>query len=225
METPTDVRTLAMQVAAREWFHRIDLGGGVVTPGMDDTPYKLSVLGLPDDLSGKTVLDVGAWDGFFSFECERRGAARVVATDHYCWDHAGMQDGGGFTLAHRALRSRVERVKVRVEDLDPAVLGTFDYVLFLGVLYHAPDPLGYLAKVRALCHGTTVIETVVDALEIDRPALIFYPGATLNADASNFFGPNEAAVEAMCREVGFARVTVANRHYYPDRMIFHAHVA
>lgn len=216
--------TLMQSVEAREWFHRIDLGDGVVTPGADDTPYKLTALGLPDSLAGKTVLDIGAWDGFFSFECERRGADRVVASDFYCWNGGGIQDGGGFRLAHEALHSRVERLDASVETLDPAIHGTFDFVLFLGVLYHARDPLGYLAKTRALCRGTAIIETWVDGLEIDQPALIFYPGAALNNDASNYFGPNEAAVIAMCKEVGFREVEVVNRHFYPNRMVFHAHV-
>lgn len=216
--------TLMQSVEAREWFHRIDLGDGVVTPGSDDTPYKLTALGLPDSLAGKTVLDIGAWDGFFSFECERRGADRVVASDFYCWNGGGIQDGGGFRLAHDALHSRVERLDASVETLDPAIHGTFDFVLFLGVLYHARDPLGYLAKTRALCRGTAIIETWVDGLEIEKPALIFYPGVALNNDASNYFGPNEAAVISMCKEVGFRDVEVVNRHYYPNRMVFHAHV-
>lgn len=215
---------LEQAVQAREWFHRIDLGHGLVTQGDDDSPYKLTALRLPQDLSGKTVLDIGAWDGFFSFECERRGGAKVVASDSFCWRGQGVFDGGGFRLAHAALGSCVEPLNASVEQLDPAVHGTFDYVLFLGVLYHAPDPLGYLAKVRALCRETAIIETVVDALDVDRPALIFYPGAALNGDGSNFFGPNEAAVIAMCKEVGFSRVEVANRFYYENRMVFHAHV-
>ncbi|CAM8663304.1 methyltransferase domain-containing protein [Sphingobium cupriresistens] len=215
---------LEHSIQNRQWFHRIDLGNGVITPGMDDTPFKLPALVLPDDLSGKTVLDVGAWDGFFSFECERRGAARVVASDSYCWDGEDIQDGGGFRLAHAALNSRVERLNVSVEQLDSAIHGTFDYVLFLGVLYHARDPLGYLAKMRSLCREVTVIETWVDGLDIDRPAMIFYPGGALNNDASNYFGPNESAVIAMCKEVGFSEVEVVNRHYYPNRMVFHARV-
>lgn len=60
------------EVAAIRWFHRIDLGNGVTTPGADDTPLKLKHLQLPESLSGKTVLDIGAWDGFFSFEVEKQ---------------------------------------------------------------------------------------------------------------------------------------------------------
>lgn len=69
------------------WFHSMDLGGGVTTPGQkpaETLRAEIDALGLPD-LRGRSVLDVGAWDGFYSFEAERRGAARVVALDHYAW--------------------------------------------------------------------------------------------------------------------------------------------
>jgi tRNA (mo5U34)-methyltransferase len=217
--------SLAERVAARTWFHTIDLGGGVVTPGVDKSPDKLPALGIPSDLTGKSVIDIGAWDGFFSFECERRGAARVLATDGICWTEENMADGGGFRLAHEALESRVEALTARVEDLAAAEIGQFDLVLFLGVLYHAPDPLGYLRTVRKVCKGTAIIETHVDLLDIDRPALAYYPSSYLNGDGSNFFGPNEAAVIGMCLDAGFQSCEVVNRHYMQNRMVFHAHVS
>ena len=74
------------EIAKVTWRHRIDLGHGVVTPGVDDTPEKLKILGFPEDLSGMTVLDIGAWDGFFYFEADRRGADRVLAIDSCCRD-------------------------------------------------------------------------------------------------------------------------------------------
>lgn len=70
------------------WFHSIDLGGGLLTPGMksaDQLALETQWLNLPSSLAGKSVLDIGAWDGYFSFEAERRGAARVVSLDHYVW--------------------------------------------------------------------------------------------------------------------------------------------
>ncbi len=69
-----DGHTLKERVAEIRWFHQIDLGDGIVTPGVDCSAAKLLQLGMPDDLAGLSVLDVGAWDGFFSFEAERRGA-------------------------------------------------------------------------------------------------------------------------------------------------------
>ncbi len=82
---------LRSEINKISWFHSIDLGNGLVTPGWEGpaTKRKLGRLGLPDDLSGLTVLDIGAWDGFFSFEAERRGAARVLATDSYSWSGNG----------------------------------------------------------------------------------------------------------------------------------------
>ena len=69
------------------WFHSIDVGNGVVTPGQKSSKLlelELSRLKLPS-LHGKSILDVGAWDGYFSFECEKLGARRICALDHYVW--------------------------------------------------------------------------------------------------------------------------------------------
>ena len=109
---PADAE-LRAAVARQEWFHTIDLGGGIVTPGRDESPRKLGWIGLPEDLRGRSVLDVGAWDGFFSFECERRGATRVLALDGPAWQEPAWGPGGfgtkaGFELARRALGSSVE---------------------------------------------------------------------------------------------------------------------
>ena len=89
------------------------LGHGVVTPGEDASIEKLPRFHLPESFSGKTVLDVGAWDGSSSFEAERRGAARVVAVDPACWREPGGGPVGwgsrdGFDLAHEVLGWKVE---------------------------------------------------------------------------------------------------------------------
>lgn len=202
------------------WFHQIDLGNGLVTPGIDNSAKKLRHVRLPTRMEGLSVLDIGAWDGFFSFECERRGAGRVVASDWYCWQGTGKT---GFEIAREALGSRVEDVTLKVEDLTPRELGTFDVVLFLSVFYHAEDPMRYLRIVRSLCKGTAYVETVVDAMDYRRPVMVFYPDKTLNNDASNFWGPNRLAVEAMLREVGFRSVKYVDK-YYGHRMVFHANV-
>jgi tRNA (mo5U34)-methyltransferase len=197
---------LAAEVATRTWFHTIDLGNGVVTPGQKDTPTEVARMHLPD-LRGRTVLDVGAYDGFYSFEAERQGASRVVAADSWSWNWPGSDGRRNFDLAKQVLGSSVEPVVVSVEELSPeAVGGTFDVVLFLGVLYHAPDPLGYLRNLRSVTGGVAVIETVVDMLDVPVPAAAYYPGASLNGDASNHFGPNPAAVEGLLHDAGFGEV-------------------
>jgi tRNA (mo5U34)-methyltransferase len=110
------------------------------------------------------------------------------------------------------LGSRVQDRVVAVEDLSPTTVGEpYDLVLFLGVLYHAPDPLGYLKRVRSITAGTVVVETLVDLLDVDVPAAAYYAGAALNGDASNHWGPNVAAVEGLLLDAGFRTV----RHFEP----------
>jgi tRNA (mo5U34)-methyltransferase len=86
--TAQRARELADKVASIPfWFHSIDLGMGVITPGLkslESHRRELASLRLPG-LEGKSVLDIGAWDGFYSFAAERLGAARVVALDHHVW--------------------------------------------------------------------------------------------------------------------------------------------
>jgi tRNA (mo5U34)-methyltransferase len=204
------VEDLERRVATHRWYHSIDLGGGIVTRGIDDTPVRLARLDLPASLEGLSVLDIGAWDGFFSFECERRGASRVVATDYYSWHGSGWGAKAGFELAREALRSRVEDVDVDVMDISPERLGTFDVVLFLGVLYHLRHPLLAIDKIAAVTRGTLILETVVDLVGLTRPAMAFYPDRELNADPTNWWGPNQTAVVGMLKSAGFDDVTVVS---------------
>jgi tRNA (mo5U34)-methyltransferase len=200
---------LERQVAAAGWWwHTIDLGQGVVTPGAGQSREILARAQLPLDLTGKTVLDVGACDGFFSFAAERRGAARVVALDAPEWGAAGWgrSDKHRFELARRALGSRVEDREMDVYDIRPETVGVFDLVLFLGVLYHLRHPLLALERLRAVTGERLVVETLVDLLRVRRPALAFYPGAEASADPTNWWGPNPNAVLALLRSAGFPNV-------------------
>ena len=217
---PDDLRAA---VAAQGWFHTIDLGDGIVTDGRDESPRKLGWIGLPEDLRGRSVLDVGAWDGFLSFECERRGADRVVALDGRAWREPAWGPGGfgtrsGFDLARRALGSSVEDVELELENVSPETVGRFDVVLFLGVLYHLKHPWVALERVASVCDGLLIVETHADLLDLRRPAMALYPGDEVAGDASNWWGPNLAALKAMLREEGFAHVEVVHREPLPYRL-------
>ncbi|MGH3579377.1 MAG: hypothetical protein ACRDU0_17710, partial [Mycobacterium sp.] len=156
------------EVDAIPWFHSIDLGNGVVTKGVSEAQ-------IPDDrfpsFGGLSVLDIGAWDGYYSFMAERLGASRVVALDHYAWGVDIMARGEywtdcaaagtlpdqsrdltefwrpelpgrrGFDFAAAALGSRVEPRLADFATMDLSGLGAFDVVLYLGVLYHMKEPL------------------------------------------------------------------------------------
>jgi tRNA (mo5U34)-methyltransferase len=224
------------------WWHSIDLGHGIATKGVktrESLQSELESLRLPD-LRGKTVLDIGAWDGFSSFEAERRGARRVLALDHYIWaldfpnyrqycsdcnERGVVPTPGqrtphwqpdklpgkrGYDTAHRALDSKVETMVGDFMTMDLEPLGTFDVVLFLGVLYHMENPLASLRRVASLSNGSAIIETHAmvipgyEHLEICE----FYSSNQLARDVSNWGGPNLKALEGMCRAAGFVRVEV-----------------
>src|SRR4026209_1320594 len=197
------MQDLKPRAAAILWYHTIDLGGGVVTRGIDDTPQRLARVHLPASLHGLTVLDIGAWDGFFSFECERRGAARVVAADYYSWHGPGWGTKAAFQLAREALGSAVADVDIDVMDLSPERLGTFDVVLFLGVLYHLRHPLLALERVSSVTRDQLIVGTVVGLVGFRWPAMAFYPGRELNNDPTNWCGPNLPAVRGMLESLGF----------------------
>ncbi len=203
---------LAAQVASLRWFHTIDLGRGIVTPGVTNPGRNvLPMIGLPTRLDGKSVLDVGAWDGFYSFEAERRGAERVLATDSFSWHGEGWGTKAPFELARAALASKVEDLDVDVMDLDPARIGTFDVVLFLGVLYHLKDPITAIERVASVTSGRLILETELALDWMPRPAAVVHPGAELNNDATNWFSFNTKALAAMLTANGFRSVHVHAR--------------
>ena len=204
--SPRDPETIRRQVGSISWHHRIDLGHGIVTPGADRSARKLKQIRMPDSLEGRTVLDVGAWDGFFSFAAERRGAARVLAVDSFCWNGDGPGTQDGFSLARRVLGSRVEDREVEVLDLSPETVGTFDVVLFLGVLYHMRHQEAALERVASVTRDLLILETHVDHLDIRTPCVAIYPTDELDEDPTNWFGPNLPALEWMLREAGFVEV-------------------
>ena len=221
------------------WYHAIDLPEGVVTPGIRG--WTMESLQMPD-LTGKSVLDIGAWDGYFSFEAERRGASRVVALDHFVWslDLAGWEahqaerkaqglsplpaqevpglwqpdelpGKRGFDVAREALGSRVEAVVGDFMDMDLDELGTFDVVLYLGVLYHMENPLAAMRRLRSVTEELAVIESEAMALpgEGSRRLAEFFPDAELAGDPSNWWSPNREALLGLCQAAGFARAELA----------------
>jgi tRNA (mo5U34)-methyltransferase len=209
-EDPIAAAELRPQVDQFRWFHRIDLGNGVVTPGEDESADKLARIHMPERLDGWSVLDIGAWDGFFSFEAERRGAARVVAVDPACWrEPAWGPKGWGtrqpFDFARSTLGSSVQDLDIDLADISPESVGEFDLVLFLGLFYHLPDPWLILRRAASVCRRLMIVETHADLQDLWRPAMAFYPGE-VEGDPSNWWGPNAPLLEAMLSHEGFGRV-------------------
>lgn len=230
-KTPSTMKTmdkdqLIQRVNSFRWFHTIDLGDGVVTPGMYDPVTGLhgSRFCVPKSLEGKTVLDIGCWDGAWSFEAKRRGATRVLATDRFSWGGGGWGQRGAFETARDALELGVEDMIIDVMELSRDRVGQFDVVFFFGVLYHMRHPMLALEKVRDVTApgGLAIVETHCDMLDLEVPALGFYPNRELGGDSTNWFGPNPAALIGMLKASGFDDVTLTSLHPEWKRMTVHA---
>ena len=169
------------------WYHTVELGDGLVSRGIYDHRPIVDRYGLPESLSAKTALDVGTWDGFWAFELERRGAARVVAIDvpsHADCDWLPwIRDSLGanraprphFGLARAMRRSHVEHQTCSVYDLSPDRVGTFDVVFCGSLLLHLQNPLRALVNIRSVTRQLAIVETLSDPEldRYDRPWLAF----------------------------------------------------
>lgn len=225
-----DVNTLFQSVP--HWHQRWEIFQGIFTPGRNSVEMLLSNSGVPVDLSGKRVLDVGTFNCCCAFECERRGASEVVALDLQTPEELG------FTALKAALRS--DRVRFRrgsVYHLDPEDIGTFDVILFFGVLYHLRYPLLAIDQLRRVSRGTTYTETLVidqrflaegrdfQPLSMYHSALSqvplwqFYKANELAGDYSNWFGPNIRAVLDAFESAGFSASLISQ---WGDRAAFQA---
>ena len=215
-------KTIEEQMNEINWWHPIDLGE-YTTPGQNqETADTFDNLGLPESLKGMSVLDIGAWDGYYSFGCEKLGAKRVVASDKFVWQPNEMVDwqvsDAGFKFAHKQLNSKVEQLFASVEELDPEIHGKFDIVLMLGVIYHAKDPIGYLQKAFNMSNDLVIIESHVDLMDMPYPAARYYIHDELNNDPTNYWGPNALAVRGMMQDIGYKDIT--EKTLKTGRMIF-----
>jgi tRNA (mo5U34)-methyltransferase len=192
--------------AIPDWFHKLDLGNGLVTPGWSDpVVQKLPYFGLPGDMTGMRVLDVGASEGFFSFEAERRGAAEVVAVDAVSMER--------FIVCRDALDSKAHFYSQSVYELDAQTMGTFDLVMFFGLFYHLRHPLMALDRLLNVCSGSMLIQTLARPAGTEAAALFLKDGIMSGptyeqCDPTVFFVPNQQCVVDMLEQTGFTDVKV-----------------
>ncbi len=222
--------------AGVHWYHEWEVFKGIRTPGRRSVSQICAKTRIPPDLTGKRVLDIGAWNGGFSFECERRGASEVVA---YSLENPEVT---GFTRLKALLGSRVKYVQGSVYSLAPEELGEFDLILFFGVLYHLRYPLLAIDRIRTVSRGDVLIEThtvtsrhllrsplwmlsfLVNLKALFRATPIWrqYKEFELHPqDQSNWFGPNIAAVIESFETAGF-RVEHLNSWDFGARSSFRA---
>jgi tRNA (mo5U34)-methyltransferase len=201
------------------WFHTFALAPGVYTPGIArDHGYRLAVLGA-DRFAERSVLDVGAFDGFYSFLADVRGARRVVAVDneqYVDWVRARfgvtLTGGAGFHAIAGLLASPVEYR--RMDALAVRELGErFDVVLCFGILHRVTNPIALL---RALADvlapgGEVVLETYGSRLAADAPAIeVHDPGDVYARDDFVYWGFSPEGLRRLARIVGLDELEVVD---------------
>jgi tRNA (mo5U34)-methyltransferase len=213
--------SLEQAIARVEWYHTIDLGNGIVTPGsFDHRPY-LDDFRVPDRLDGMRALDVATFDGYWAFEFEKRGASEVVAIDldrygdvdlaprvrrRLSAEQLGEKLGAGFAIAHRILGSKVRRQRLNVYELSPDRLGMFDFVFCSDLLLHLQNPMRALENIRRV---TAQRALIVDTFHPLLPhKTIKYQGG---AEKSVWWFFSLGALEQMIRDAGFDRVELVSQ--------------
>ncbi len=204
------------------WYHRIELPEGLVTPGwapLDPTAYR-----IPARLDGKRVLDVGAWDGYWTFEALKRGAREVVAIDDFS-DYMGelkesdRKAWATFDLCRDLLgydERRCRRIDMSVYDAAVERLGRFDVVFFFGTLYHLRHPLLALDRLSALCDGEIFVESAIlddfspyrggfgHGYSGGQTVMEFYPHDEYAGNHTNWFVPTVQCMVGLLEAAGFS---------------------
>jgi tRNA (mo5U34)-methyltransferase len=204
-----DIAAKQVELDAVTWYHEFDFGHGLRTrTHCHQIDQHRRVWAFVEaqlaavDFRGKSVLDIGAWDGYWSFYAEKRGARTVLASDDL---EQNWSQGCGIHLAKELLNSSVEiDQNLSVYDL-PSRGRKFDVILYLGVYYHLHDPFYALAQIRHCCHADTVVV-------VNGPV-----GLGLGADAAlyNFADhncewlPTEGALRQLLRATYFTESTVS----------------
>jgi tRNA (mo5U34)-methyltransferase len=216
--TREDIRRKVLDLGT--WFHNIDLDGVPTAPNhfLGDYPslkWRRFRHAIPNDLRGKTVLDVGCNAGFYSIEMARRGASRVVGIDT---DETYLAQA---RFAADVTGAPIELRKMSVYQV-AELRERFDLVLFMGVLYHLRHPLLALDLLHEHVVGDRLVFQSLlrgsgEAGPVDRdypfsereiferpdfPKLFFIENS-YSSDDTNWWIPNRAAAEAMLRSSGF----------------------
>ena len=220
---PTKWSTEQIETKIRElgeWFHNIEIDGVKTAPNhfLGDYPmikWRRFAHAIPEDLSGKSVLDIGCNAGFYSLEMWRRGAGRVVGIDsnaRYLAQARFVADVAAAPIEFRQMSA------YDVADLQEQ----FDLVLFLGVLYHLRYPLlaidllrEYVVKdllvVQSMLRGSGEDELLQadypfsETAIFERPSFprMYFIEKKYSGDATNWWIPNGACLQAMLRSAGF----------------------
>ena len=188
----SEVRKMLESVTS--WYHYFKIGNVATQETRTTLGYQMWVAqGIPLDLKGKKVLDIGAADGFYSFLCEARGAERVLAVDFLEFD--------GFKVMKKILASNVEHRKMNVLDIDK-LDEKFDIILFFGVYYHLANPVLALQKIFSQANKDVFLAGhIIDRQE---PIMCYYDEYEMHpADGSNWWVASPSCINKIAKRIGF----------------------
>jgi len=199
-----------------KFWHKIKLNDGSYTNGISDIEniHKIYYCFDEIDFKNKTVLDIGCWDGFFSFEAEKRGAKSVVSLDDPDLRWGGIE---GYNFLHKHFNSKSIFIKGNIYSLDTIFKNDkFDIVLCFGVLYHLSDPLLAMKKVLDLCKETASFEGLM--INEERKILELLTVKELFNDSSNYHRMSKGYSDYVCDINGF---TPQKYRWFSDRGSFY----
>ncbi len=201
-------QSLLDKAKSYHWYQSIPLTDDYTTPGEtgDAEQRKIEMMKLPDDLSGKTVLDLGCNEGFYSFEAEKRGALRVLAIDK------SKVAEEKFRLLKQIFNSNVEFESFDLLDTDAPDVGRFDIVFFLAVLHHMRHPLLALDRVYELTREYAYIE-YVEAVPQQHPDLSALVRKMSKKGHLHMLPTRQFAYEVL-EHVGFKNIELLGEHRF-----------
>ncbi|MCB0344116.1 MAG: DUF1698 domain-containing protein [Bdellovibrionales bacterium] len=207
------------EMNSMRWWHQIPFAPGVKSNGFSDGVRHISDYLLDEvDFKGKSVADIGCWDGFQLFFAEAHGARKVVGIDDLSQRHSG---DNAREFAKRKLQSEVEFLDSNVYHLSPATHGAYDMVMMFGVIYHLVYPMLGIEKACSIARNEILFAThYIESKPEVPPFCILYENGELEGDMSNWSGPNLAWLEAALAIQGF-EIVKAHR-YFNDRITIHA---
>lgn len=195
-----------------KWLQCIELCEGYLTKGEFDYCHEdiaTNRFGMPSDLTGKTVLDIGACNLYHSLLAEKRGAT-VTAIEP---NQGGLDNTKCCQLVLKTIDNKINFGSCDLDTLfidGFAVPAPYDLCLLYGVLYHTTEPIKMLQQVYKLTKedGCAIIETAISPeIEINgerQPIWQFRNGH--DGDKANFWYCNLTGLEAVLKYVGFSQV-------------------
>lgn len=217
------------------WYHTIDLGNGLVTPGDYDYRQSVEAYAFPEDMSGMHVLDVGSATGFFAFEFEKRGAmvTSVELPTIADWDMPIGEDkdatlkalmkehdadsieelhylhlDGPFLFCQKRLNTHVQRCYSTIYDVCPEKLNCrqFDLVFIGDVLLHIFSPIKALSSIASVCRDRLIISQTIPDIDEKQPLMLYLGGDSRRGDSRTWWHPNKTCFNQMLKRVGFRTV-------------------